>query len=112
MSAIYLCWLPLFLLLYFQWQRRAQMLRHIINKQKHKKERMNMIELAKRFIGEDCLIYTVNSQVEGVIEEVTEGGILISNAGKNQDLINLDYVIRIRKYPLNKNGKRKSAVWD
>lgn len=71
-----------------------------------------MIELAKRFIGEDCLIYTVNSQVEGVIEEVTEGGILISNAGKNQDLINLDYVIRIRKYPLNKNGKRKSAVWD
>lgn len=71
-----------------------------------------MIELAKRFIGEDCLIYTVNSQVSGVIEEVTDGGILISAADKSRELINLDFVIRIRKYPLNKNGKRKSAVWD
>ena len=70
-----------------------------------------MLELAKRFMGEFCLIYTVNSQVAGVIEQVTEGGGLISD-GANQDVINLDYIIRIRKYPVNKKGKRKSIVLD
>lgn len=70
-----------------------------------------MLELAKRFIGEFCLIYTVDSQVAGVIEQVTEDGVLISD-GASRDVINLDYIIRIRKYPVKKKGKRKSIVLD
>ena len=72
-----------------------------------------MIELAKRFIGKECLIYAFDSnhQFEGVIKEVTDGAILIEKDEK-LEAINLDFVIRIREYPRNKKGKKKSVVLD
>ena len=70
-----------------------------------------MKELAERFIDKECLIYAFDSshQYEGVIKEVTNGAILIEKDGKTE-AINLDFVIRIREYPRNKNGKKKSVV--
>ena len=72
-----------------------------------------MKELAKRFIEKDCLIYSFdgNKQYKGVIKEVTDGAILVEEGGK-VEAINLDFVIRIREFPQNKNGKRKSVVLD
>ena len=72
-----------------------------------------MMELAKRFIGKECLIYAFDSnhQFEGIIKEVTDGAILIEKDGK-LEAVNLDFVIRIREYPRNKNGKKKSVVFD
>ena len=72
-----------------------------------------MIELAKKFIDKECLIYAFDSnhQFTGVIKEVTDGAILIENNG-TLEAINLDFVIRIREYPKNKNGKKKSVVLD
>lgn len=72
-----------------------------------------MIELAKRFIGKECLIYAFDSshQFTGTIREVTDSAILIENNG-TLEAINLDFVIRIREYPRNKNGKKKSVVLD
>ena len=32
--------------------------------------------------------------------------------GGKTEAINLDFVIRIREYPRNKNGKKKSVVFD
>ena len=72
-----------------------------------------MKELAKRFIDKECLIssFDGNHQYEGIIKEVTYGAILIEKDGKNE-AVNLDFVIRIREYPKNKNGKKKSVVLD
>lgn len=67
-----------------------------------------MIEFAKQFIGERCLIYIFDSQMTGIIKEISESSnaILIEN-GKNTEIINLEYVTRICKLPVNKNGKKK-----
>ena len=72
-----------------------------------------MIELAKRFIGKDCLIYAfdTNHQFSGVIREVSNSAILIQNE-ETLEAINLDFVIRIREFPKNKKGKKKSIVLD
>lgn len=72
-----------------------------------------MIELAKRFIGKDCLIYAFDSshQVSGVIKEVSNSAILIQN-GETLEAVNLDFIIRIREFPKNKKGKKKSIVID
>ncbi|MBQ9079741.1 MAG: hypothetical protein IJY27_01595 [Clostridia bacterium] len=71
-----------------------------------------MKALAEKFIGKDCLIYTFNgSQIPGTVKEVTDGAVLLDN-GKNTEAVNMDYIVRIREYPKNKNGKKKSVVLD
>lgn len=72
-----------------------------------------MKELAARFIGKECVIYAFDSshQYDGIIKEVTDGAILVEKEGK-LEAINLDFVIRIREYPTNKNGKKKSVILD
>lgn len=72
-----------------------------------------MEELAKKFIDKECIIasFDGNHQYDGIIKEVTEGAILIEKDGK-LEAINLDFVIRIREYPRNKKGKKKSVVLD
>ena len=72
-----------------------------------------MKELAARFIDKECMItsYDGGRQYDGVIKEVTDGAILIEKDGKIEAL-NLDFVIRIREYPKNKNGKKKSVILD
>ena len=72
-----------------------------------------MVELAKRFIGKDCIVYAFDSshQFTGIIREVSDHAVLLEHNGVCE-AINLDYVIRIREYPRNKNGKKKSVVLD
>ena len=70
-----------------------------------------MKELAKRFIDKECVIYAFDSNhaFDGTIKEVTDGAILIEKNGKTE-AINLDFVIRIKEYPRNKKGKKKSEL--
>ena len=71
-----------------------------------------MKALALNFINKDCMIYTFNDrQVSGIIKEVTDNALLVENNG-SLEAVNLDFVVRIREYPRNKNGKRKSIVTD
>ena len=71
-----------------------------------------MFELAQKFIGKECIIYTFNStQLTGVIKEVNEGAILLEKEG-NQEAVNFDFIVRIREYPRTKNGKKKSVIFD
>lgn len=70
-----------------------------------------MEELALAFVGKECLVYTMNSQLTGTICEVKAGALLLDN-GKEKEIVNLEYVIRIREYPKNKSGKKKSIVLD
>ena len=78
---------------------------------KRQSEDKKMYELVQNFIEKECIIYTFNSQITGVIKQVNEGGILIENSG-NTEALNFDFIVRIREYPRNKNGKKKSVVID
>ena len=72
-----------------------------------------MKELAKQFIGKDCIVYTITSNeanIQGVIKEIDDGGMLIEKNSGEKEIINLDFVTRIREYPRKKNGKKKSIV--
>ena len=74
-----------------------------------------MKELAKQFIGEDCIIYTITSGdggLSGVIKEVDDGGLVIERKTGEREIINLDFITRIREYPRKKNGKKKDIIPD
>ena len=103
-------WIIIFII--FINRRNALIIRKAIKKRR-KGGSSEMKELAKRFIDKECLIYSFDGghQYEGVIKEVTDGAILLEKDGK-VEAINLDFVIRIREYPKNKNGKKKSVVLD
>ena len=92
--------------------RKAVVARKIIKKRKMEGN-TNMKELAKRFIDKECLItaFDSNHQFEGVIKEVSDSAILVEKK-EAVEAINLDFVIRIREYPRNKKGKKKSVVLD
>ena len=68
-------------------------------------------ELAKGFIGKECILYVLDKQFTGTVKEVTDGALLIENEG-SAEAVNLDFVLRIREYPRNKKGKKKSVVLD
>ena len=51
-------------------------------------------------------------QVTGTITEVDGDWITVENMTGGQEIVNLEYVTRIREYPKNKNGKKKSVVLD
>ncbi len=84
----------------------------LMSKRKSKEEKIKMTELAKSFIGKECLVYMLNGNTySGTITEVTDGAILLEKCSV-QEALNLDFVLRIREYPKNKNGKKKSVVLD
>ena len=76
--------------------------------------RNEMTELAKRFVGKDCVIYTYNGgQLIGRVVEVGESGImLLCDGDENPQLINTDFILRLREHPKNKKGKKKSVILD
>ena len=101
-------WIIIFIMLR---NSKSAIAKKIIKKRKMEGN-TEMKELAKKFIDKECLIYSFNSnQFEGVIKEVTEGAILVEKGG-TVEAINLDFVIRIREFPKNKKGKKKSVVLD
>ena len=106
---IIVLWIIIFIMLR---NRKAVIARQIIKKRKMEGN-TEMEELAKRFIDKECLIssFDSNHQFEGVIKEVSDSAILVEKNG-TVEAINLDFVIRIREYPKNKKGKKKSVVLD
>ena len=102
----------LILLVIFLRKRKGMIAKKVIERRKTEGN-TEMVELAKRFIGKECIISAFDSghQFEGVIKEVSDGAVLIEKKGE-LEAINLDFVIRIREYPRNKNGKKKSIVLD
>ena len=102
-------WIIIFIIIRKQ---RALIIGKVISKKK-KGGNAQMKELAERFIGKECVIYSFDSnhQYTGVIKEVTNGAVLIEKNGQLEAL-NLEFVIRIREYPKNKKGKDKSVIVD
>ena len=82
----------------------------------NRKENPEMEELAKTMIGQECIVDVVaqSSGAHGTIVAVESGALLLRDLTpqQNEQIINLQYVTRIRAYPRNKQGKRKSVVLD
>ena len=106
---IIVLWMIIFIMMR---NRKAAIVKKIIKKRKMEGN-TEMKELAKRFIDKECLIssFDSNHQFEGVIKEVSDSAILVEKNG-TIEAINLDFVIRIREFPKNKKGKKKSVVLD
>lgn len=108
---LFLCWF-LFVILPRKKQMKAVAAHHI---RKQKKELVAMETFARQFINQECIIYTLaanDGSIQGVIKEVGNGGVVLEDMRGQKQLINLEYVTRIREYPRNKNGKKKSVITD
>ncbi len=108
-TSVYIALFILLFIVIYSSKRNEKIILKQIKKKKNKEEREEMTELAKRFIGKECVISTFNSQVVGVIKEVTDGAVLIEN-NENPEIINIDYIVKIKEYTRNKNGKKKIIV--
>lgn len=111
-------WLVVILIIFWlitKRRRTAAAVWQIQNRRKQNKEILVMKELARQFIGEDCIIYTITSNdgsLQGVIKEIDDGGMVIERNSGEREIVNLDFVTRIREYPRKKNGKKKGVVLD
>ena len=114
--AIYCCvFMPLLIIIIFLAKKRKKFIMlKIIKKSRLKKlkgEPTEMLELAKRFIDKDCIIsFYDNTQICGVIKEITDNGMLIEEKGE-LIAVNLEFVAKIKEFPKNKKGKRKSLAY-
>lgn len=75
---------------------------------KKEKERAIMKELMQSFVGKDVFVKLLEGNADGIVKEVTDGGMVLENKNGLQ-VLNLDYIIKIREYPY-KNGKR-ATLW-
>ncbi len=101
--------LLIFLILFLNKRESDQYLEARIKRRNGDNE---MQELAKRFLGKDVIASTISSgTVDGILKEVADNAIVLEKDGK-ESVVNLDFVIRLREYPVGKNGKRKSIVLD
>lgn len=94
--------------------QRSEAQRRIIRTKKQKqKGQASMSEAFNRFIGKQVVIYTSNSTIIGTVQAVEEGWVVLQ-PDKGQpgetEMINQDYISRIRDYPLNSKGKKKTIV--
>ena len=108
-------WLiPLLIVIFLllrQERGRTAVVRHHLKHKKQNREGNVMEELAKQFIGKECLINTImgmDSTIKGTVKEVTEGGIILENKD-GIEAVNLEYVTRIREWPRNAKGKKKQV---
>lgn len=117
MEGVWFLWIVVFLIIWWNHttERNEKAAMMIIEARRKNKngEKSVMKELVKQFIGQDCLIYLMSSSTteDGVIVSVSEdGGAIMVQKKDGLVAVNLDYVSRIRPYPLDKNGKRKT-IW-
>ena len=88
----------LFVVLFIVLRRRKLIVAKKIIERKNTEEKTKMVELAKRFIGKECIIHSFDNghQFTGVIKEVVDGAVLIEKNGEFE-AVNLDFVLRDRK---------------
>ena len=112
MNTSWIIFFMLFMILIIQ--KRNNILIVIRKHLRKKKGRLDMTALIEKYIGKECLIYTCTSstQITGVIKSCNEGWLEIENKNGQCDLVNCEYITRIREYPKNKNGKKKSVILD
>lgn len=107
-SSYIVIFMILILVIIMSENRRKAAARRIVTSDK-KEIRIKMKDMANKFIGKECIVYTLNSQLTGTVKEVGEGALLLETKDSTE-AVNFDYILRLREYPRNKNGKKKSLV--
>lgn len=91
---------------------RSKNIRRIIRKRRKKGFR-DMSEVFNRYIGKDCVVYLSNTSsniLECKVTSVSDNWLTVESRD-GVEIINVDYIIRIKEHPLNKNGKKKSVIF-
>ena len=111
MNSMWLIYFALFIL--FLTMLRDNKMTIIQKHLRSKRGKVNMTALIEKYIGKECVIYTCisNSQITGTILSCKDGWIEVERNGEC-DIVNCEYITRIREYPRNKNGKKKSVIID
>lgn len=76
---------------------------------KRKRRGIKMTSVIEKFIGKDCYINLGSGgSADGVVKSVADGWLEIESKDGQIQAVNVDYISRIREYPRNKKGKRKT----
>ena len=103
----------LFVIIYIDSLNKKKEIHKLVLKKlsKRKEGVSKMNEMIKEFIGKECIVYTFQSQVTGIIEKVEDNWMCIKK-DNNTEIVNIDYINRIREYPRKKTGKKKTIFAD
>ena len=73
----------------------------------------DMSDIFNKYIGKDCIVYTSNSNLSAIECNIisVEDNWLSIRTKDGEEVINFDYVVRIKEHPVNKNGKKKSVIF-
>ena len=104
-------WSTVFLLLMLaiMQRQRRKTVAAVRRVKKNRKGHIAMLEMLERFVGKECVIYALESQINGTIRELRDGWIIVEN-NKGTEALNVEFVTRIREYPRKKNGKKAMVV--
>ena len=95
----------------FLWLRRRH--RNVIavrmmrrKRQSKREERIDMEEMARRFIGKNCMLQTFDSNaITGELLEVTAGAVLVRGKDGQEAAVNLDFILKILEVPEKKKKR-------
>ena len=90
----YIAIIVIFIVLLIQQRNEAAWLKQHFGKKKE--DPIAMVELAKRFIGKECIISTFNNQLTGTVREVSDGAILLEGK-EGAEAVNLDFTNPLQK---------------
>ena len=72
-----------------------------------------MTDIFNKYIGKDCIVYISNggsSVIECNVTGVSENWLCIQTKD-GDEVVNFDYIVRVKEHPVNKNGKKKSVIF-
>ncbi len=109
-SAFSTYFIILLVLLIIAVEAKRQNIHRIIKRKKNRRGNNRMNEIIKQYIGKDCLIYLSNSSsiIKGNVASLNDNWITVKTKDGNES-VNIDYIVRIKEHPVNKNGKKKSV---
>lgn len=112
--AVYLViFVPIWLLIMSTQRRQRHRATMVARRLNNKGETIHMLEIAKRFLNVECVVYLFDGNtISGTVTEINNSALLIKKSCGECEAINLGYVTRIREYPKNKKGKKKSVIAD
>ena len=95
----------------FLWLRRRH--RNVIavrmmrrKRQSKREERIDMEEMARRFIGKNCTLQTFDSNaITGELLEVTAGAVLVRGKDGQEAAVNLDFILKLLEVPEKKKKR-------
>ena len=84
----------------------------IIKRKIKRRGKTKMNEIINAYLGKDCVIYLSNSSsvITGNLLSLNDNWITVKTKDGNE-IINIDYIIRLKEHPVTKSGKKKSVIF-